>query len=100
MKKNNKLQPIVSSDKKQIEGLIKGAMRDYLVYQSDMKVENTRNIETLVGMISEYLSAFIIIGYDVKRQPVNLIHAKNQMDADALSAAVNKFILHSVKNAE
>jgi hypothetical protein len=38
------------------------------------------------------MSAFLIIGYDMKGQPTNIIQASNQMDADALTAAVNKFL--------
>ena len=56
------------------------------------------NMNALAALVSEYLSPFIILGYDIKGNPANIIHAKNQMDADALSAAVNRFILNSVKN--
>ena len=97
--KKNKLNPLLNADKKDIEGLIRSAMQDYLVHQSNTKIEKAKNIDALITLVSEFLSAFIIIGYDVNRGPVNLIHAKNQMDADALSAAVNKFILNSISKA-
>lgn len=97
--KKNKLNPLLNRDKKDIEGLIKSAMQDYLVQHSNTRVEKAKNIDALVTLVSEFLSAFIIIGYDVNRGPVNLIHAKSQMDADALSAAINKFILNSISKA-
>lgn len=100
MKKNNKPGPLLNTDKQNIESLLKSVMQDYLHYQSNLKGEKAKNINTLASVISEYLSAFIIIGYDVNRNPVNLIHAKNQMDADALSAAVNKFILNSISRPD
>lgn len=99
-KDNNKINPMLRADKKNIEDLLKNVMQDYLVHESRTRVENVKNIENMISIISEYLSAFIIIGYDMKSNPVNLIHAKSQMDADALSAAINKFILNSLKSAE
>ena len=95
MDNNNKLPKIVKSDKKDIEDLLKSVMKDYLAQQSNAKIENTKNIHALASMISEFLNAFIIIGYDFKGNPQNLIHAKNQMDADALTAALNKFLFHN-----
>lgn len=95
MDNNNKLPKIVKSDKKDIEDLLKSVMKDYLAQQSTAKIENTKNIHALASMISEFLNAFIIIGYDFKGNSQNLIHAKNQMDADALTAALNKFLFHN-----
>jgi len=100
MKKNNKITPIANVDKQNIEHLLKSVMQDYLHHQSSIKGEKAKNMNTLASVISEYLSAFIIIGYDVNRNPINMIHAKNQMDADALTAAVNKFILNSVSRPD
>lgn len=97
---DSKLQKLVKMDKKQIEGLLKSAMQDYLVAQSNVKAEKAKNINALGTIVSEYLKAFIVIGYSVNGEPVNFVHATNQMDADALSAAVNKFILHSINSAE
>lgn len=97
--KKNKLVPL-KGDKEQIESLIKSVMQDYLAHQSHIGIEKSKNLKSLVTLVSEFLSAFIIIGYDVNRAPVNLIHAQNQMDADALSAAVNKFILNSLNKSE
>lgn len=90
------LQKMVKEDKKQIESLLKSAMEEYLSAQLSMKTEKAKSISSLAALISEYLSAFIIIGYNVNREPISLVHATNQMDADALSAAVNKFILNSI----
>lgn len=90
----------LKGDKEQIESLIKSVMQDYLVHQSNISVEKSKNLKALVTLISEFLSAFIVIGYDVNRAPINLIHATSQMDADALSAAMNKFILNSLNKSE
>lgn len=94
------LQKLVNVDKKHIESLLKSAMQDYLAFQSNVKAEKAKNINSLGSIISEYLKAFIVIGYSVNGEPVNFVHATNQMDADALSAAINKFILNSITSAE
>ena len=92
----DKSPKVLKSDKKQVEEFLRSAMQDFLVRKSGLNSEKTKNLQSLVTLISEYLSAFIIIGYDVSGESVNLVHATNQMDADALSAAINKFIIHSI----
>jgi hypothetical protein len=86
--------------KLQIEDLLKSVVQDYMKHHAHIKTEKMKNIQNLVGLVSEYLSAFIILGYDVNGAPVNFIHAKNQMDADALSAAINKFIFNAINTSD
>jgi hypothetical protein len=69
-----------------------------MMQHGQLKNEKSKNLQNLTGLISEYLSAFIVLGYDINGAPVNLIHAKNQMDADALSAAINRFIFNVASN--
>lgn len=97
---NNKHPKILKTDKKQIEDLLKSSLQDFLLRKSNLNQEKAKNVNSLVSLITEYLSAFIIIGYDVSGDPVNIIHATNQMDADALSAAINKFIINSINSTE
>jgi len=94
----DKKPKIANVEKKQIEDLLKSSLQDFLLRKSTIGSEKAKNVQNLVSLITEYLSAFIVIGYDVSGEPVNLIHATNQMDADALSAAINKFIIHSIQN--
>ena len=96
----NKTPRVLKGDKKQVEEFLRSAMQDFLVRKSGLNIEKTKNLQNLVTLASEYLSAFIIIGYDVSGESVNLVHATNQMDADALSAAINKFIIHSLGGPE
>ena len=101
-KKNNKgdsknMKPIDSNlhkNKGQVDDLIRSVIQDYMMQHGQLKNEKSKNLQNLTGLISEYLSAFIVLGYDINGAPVNLIHAKNQMDADALSAAINRFIFN------
>ena len=96
---NNKLPKVTNYDKKQIEDMLKSSLQEFLIRKSGTNMEKAKNVNNLISLITEYLSAFIIIGYDVSGQPVNIVHATNQMDADALSAAINKFIIHSINGS-
>ena len=105
-KKNNKgdsknMKPTDSNlhkNKGQVDELIRSVIQDYMMQHGQLKNEKSKNLQNLTGLISEYLSAFIVLGYDINGAPVNLIHAKNQMDADALSAAINRFIFNVASN--
>lgn len=94
---NNKSSKILKTDKKNIEELLRSVMQEHLNHQTNAKIENTKNMHKLINLISEYLSPFLILGYDVTGKPVNIIHAKSQMDADALGASINRFFFNAVK---
>jgi hypothetical protein len=107
-KKNNKgdsknmkpTDPNLHKNKGQVDDLIRSVIQDYMMQHGQLKNEKSKNLQNLTGLISEYLSAFIVLGYDINGAPVNLIHAKNQMDADALSAAINRFIFNVASNPD
>ena len=107
-KKNNKkdsknmkpIDPNLHKNKGQVEELLRSVMQDYMMQHGQLKSEKSKNLQNLTSLISEYLSAFVVLGYDINGAPVNLIHAKNQMDADALSAAINRFIFHVASNPD
>lgn len=81
-----------------MERLIKSTLHNYLQQKLDLKNERTTDISHLDSIISEYLDCFIIIGYDMTNSQINFIHAKDQKDADALSAAVNRFFYQAQNN--
>lgn len=88
-KMNDKLS---APERAQIEDLLESAMRDYVIKQTK-SIKNREELVTRIsGFISEYLGPYMLIGYDIKGQPFNIIQAATQLDADALSTAVNKFI--------
>ena len=92
--------PNLHKNKGQVDDLIRSVIQDYMMQHGQLKNEKSKNLQNLTGLISEYLSAFIVLGYDINGAPVNLIHAKNQMDADALSAAINRFIFNVASNPD
>jgi hypothetical protein len=100
MDNNRPGKKILNSDKKEIQDLLNSVLKDHILQQSIAKNNRIKSVQSLVSIISEYLGSFFIIGYDVSGQPVNLIHATNQKDADALSAAINRFIFQSMKGPD
>lgn len=81
-----------------MESLIKSTLHNYLQQKLELKNERATDISHLDSIISEYLDCFIIIGYDMLNSQINFIHAKDQKDADALSAAINRFFYQSQNN--
>jgi len=94
-KKPTSSLPVVSkSEKAVIEELLRSAFTEYSLKYDVKKLERAETAQRLTAFISEFLSAYMIIGYDMQGAPLNIIHATNQMDADALSAALNKLIFN------
>ena len=81
-----------------MESLIKSTLHNYLQQKTNLRQERTLDLTHLDSIISEYLDCFIIIGYDMSNSQVNFVHAKDQKDADALSAAINRFFYQSQNN--
>ena len=81
-----------------MESLIKSTLQNYLQQKTVLRQERTADISHLDRIISEYLDCFIIIGYDMTNSQINFVHAKDQKDADALSAAINRFFYQSQNN--
>ena len=50
----------------------------------------------MCSQVEEYLSSFIIIGYDIEGDPVNITYASSQKDFDALSTGLQKYIFESM----
>jgi hypothetical protein len=101
MKENNKKkssmdkpsQKLTPPEKAHIEELLKSAMSDYASKQVKIIKDKKELAHKLSGIISEFLGPFILMGYDTKGEPFNIIHAQSQMDIDAITTAINKFIL-------
>ena len=56
-------------------------------YNDQIDIDNA-----LLGSIGEFLSSYIIIGYDLKGQPVQMSFSKTIQDSNALDALLMKFV--------
>lgn len=92
------MEKLSPPEKAHIEELLKSAMQDYAVRQHKHIKDREELAHTLSSIISEYLGPFMLIGYDTKGQPFNIIHAHTQLDIDAITTAINKFIFNMHNN--
>lgn len=102
MRENNKKKPnkmesssqkLTPPEKAHIEELLKSAMTEYATKQVKIIKDKQELAHKVSGIVSEFLGPFILMGYDTKGEPFNIIHAQSQLDIDAITTAVNKFIM-------
>jgi hypothetical protein len=67
----------------QVEEVIKNAFLRF-ADAAQMKQYKVQDLEHLDGMVSEFLKAFMILGYDLNGEKVFVMHATNPNDKDAL----------------
>lgn len=53
------------------------------------------NVKVLKNIIEQYLSPFVIIGYDIKGNCVNMGNVQTQKDFDAISLAISRFKINN-----
>lgn len=72
-------------------------LKDALSIKKQKKRLEEQELETdaLIATNQEFLKAFIIIGYDLQNKPVTLMHAKDQLDADALLTSLNRLFIEA-----
>lgn len=60
------------------------------------KKQHDKNVKAMCTHVEEYLSNFILIGYTVNGEPVQVTCARSQKDVDSLSTGLQKYIVSSV----
>ena len=86
------------NENKEVKELTHRALISFLRDQMKDRVDNKKDLDALTSTILEFLNCFILIGYNFDGEPVNLISAHNQQEADSLGTLVNKFLLNSQKD--
>lgn len=86
-----------SSDSKYT--LIRAALEEHLVEHARRHDKRKRSLDEVTAHVEEFMDSFIIIGYDYGGEPVTLISANTQQQADSLSTAIQKFIVNSQSGA-
>jgi hypothetical protein len=74
-----------------IEGLLK-RLSDVDMDDGDNSAQRELQSQTLVSKIEEYLSPFVVIGYDVNGNCVAINNAQNQRDIDGLSLSIGRYM--------
>jgi len=75
--------------------LIRAALESHLIDHAKKRQDQKRNVEQLSSIIEEYLSSFILLGYNYDGEPVTLVSASTQQQSDSLSTLIQKFIISS-----
>lgn len=75
---------------KAIENLLKKIV-EYGDYEEEV-VKNPLHIQTVCSAIEQYLSPFIVFGYDVNGDAVVLSNAQTQKDIDGLMISIGRYM--------
>jgi hypothetical protein len=73
--------------------LIRAALESHLIDYAKRKNDQKRNVEQLTAVIEEFLSSFILLGYNYDGDPITLVSATTQQQSDSLSTLIQKFIM-------
>jgi hypothetical protein len=85
---NNSFTPNKDASAKEV---IQSALSSFLKEKIQEKNITKKNLESLIGVVEEFLSCFIVLGYTFDGTPINYICAHTQQEADSLATLVNKF---------
>jgi hypothetical protein len=89
IKKEDKIS---SLDRAQINELLADSIQNYVIKSKKKTKEIEEIISSIDNYLSEFLQTFMIIGYDMKGQPVCIHHSDTQLDADALNCLINRIM--------
>lgn len=73
--------------------MIKAALETHLIDYARKRHNQKRNTELLTSTIEEYLSSFVLLGYNYDGDPVTLVSASTQQQSDSLGTLIQKFIV-------
>jgi len=88
------------ADPTQLDPIIAKVIKEALMIRlaNDSRHTQVEEIGAMVATCQEFMSSFIILGYDMNHQPIQpVVYAHNQQEADSLGAYLSKLIHHNVK---
>jgi len=92
-KRRTKKEPVAKNEIAEIPGLdikliLKAAVATHLENHQRRTVSET---DALVSTIEEFLSTFLIIGFNFNGEYISITNTKSQKDTDSLVTAVTRF---------
>jgi len=87
------------NENKEVKELTHKALVSFLREQIKDKVSNKKDLDALTSQILEFLNCFILLGYNFEGEPISMISAHNQQEADSLGALLNKFLCNSTRDS-
>jgi len=89
------IEPAVDSEEVSLK-LSKEAeklLRSIIVEEKkELKDDKNNGYKTLESKISEYLSHFILIGYNCNSESVSIVKSNSQQELDSLAASLSRFL--------
>lgn len=67
-------------------------LSEHAIIQNERHIEREELHDAIGSTLQEFLSHFILLGYDFEGNPVNLTYAGCQRDADSLSTNLSRFV--------
>lgn len=61
--------------------------------EDPITLRREQDMMSMCGNLQEYLGSYILIGYTLDGRPVNVTFATTPKDSDALSAALQKYVI-------
>lgn len=94
VKKTRRASNTPRGDKVIIDSLIEEALRQHPHLMRERKYREDC-AQAVIDVLSEFLSSYILIGYDFSGTPIRIVSAKNGMEADAIANALQRYIAMS-----
>ena len=91
-------KPVGKNGKKyKPEGISKGLEALFFGLEDSAGRRKRKNKKQLCSLIDEYMSAYIVLGYDMDGELVQVTQGKTDKDYDALSVALQKYVFSMAK---
>ncbi len=89
---------LTDAEQKRIEDLITHARIEYAKIQSNIIKEKKREIDSLYELVKEFMGPYMLIGYDLNNNPVEIIAASSQAQHDALLERLRRLMFKINQN--
>jgi len=78
------LPAVLSEDQKRIKDLILHAQVEFAKIKNNIVKDKQNEIAALESQIKEFMGPFLLIGYDINNNPVEMVSANSTAEHDAL----------------
>lgn len=75
------------------EQLIQDALQGHLEKVAVKKYSKQKDSTRLKGVVGECLETFMILGYNYNGEPIQVVSAQTQQQADALGTSIHRFLV-------
>ena len=102
-KKNNKSTEMMSLSSNPEQDLVaimeksqlKSMIQEQIISYAKQKKLDQKSFHELTEIVNEFLSCFIVLGYNYNGEPVSLVSCSSQQQADSLGTMLQRFIAQS-----